>query len=307
MRRTVIPPILFPLAAGALWGCIGLFVRHLQAAGIQNMDVVSIRVGTATLLFWPLVFLRHPAWMRIRLRDGWCFAGMGIGSIVFFNFCYFTTMQRASLSTAAILLYSAPAMVVLLSAVWFKEKLTARKTIACLMAFLGCVWATGGMTATGPFASPGTLLTGLGAGLGFAFYSLFGRCAVNRGYNSTTITAYAFLFALLGTLPFLHPAEIGQAIRLHPSVLLWSLGLGTVGTLLPYWLYAAGLRRMDNGTASILGSVEPVVAALMGMIVFHEPFTLANGAGILLVLGSVLLLGFSSSRNRSTPVPIPPH
>jgi drug/metabolite transporter (DMT)-like permease len=286
---------LLPLSAGALWGAIGLFVRRLNAFGIAEMDVVALRVLTAAILFVPMAWLHNRSSLRIHFRDVWCFAGLGIGSIVFFNYCYFTTMSRASLSVAATLLYSAPAMVLVLSALLFHEKLSVRKCMACLLAFLGCALASGWLGADRHLPLP-TFLTGLGSGFGFALFSLFGRCALNRGYRSATLTAYTFVFASLGTLPFLHPEEVVRVFRLHPDALAWGIGLGVVSTLLPYWLYAAGLRRMDNGKASLLGAVEPVVATLIGLAVFHEPLTRHTLAGILLVLGSLLVLSLPCSR-----------
>ena len=99
-----------------------------------------------------------------------------------------------SLSAAAILLYTSPIWVTLLSALLFYEKLTAAKLAALCMAFGGCVLVSGlgggGLTLRG-------LLLGLGAGLGYGLYSILGSIALRR-YSAFTVTALTFLIAALG-------------------------------------------------------------------------------------------------------------
>lgn len=66
------------------------------------------------------------------------FLGSGLLSIVFFNVCYFLTIEASTLSTAAIMLYTAPCFVILFSAVLFHEKITVKKCAALVLAFSGC-------------------------------------------------------------------------------------------------------------------------------------------------------------------------
>ena len=113
-------------------------------------------------------------------------------------------MTLTSLSAAAVLLYTAPMIVVLLSAVLFGEKLTRWKLAAMVLAFAGCVMTTGVFRENGAL-DPGAIITGLGAGLGYALYSIFGRYALNRGYAPFTITAYTFLAAAVVLIPLADP------------------------------------------------------------------------------------------------------
>ena len=97
-------------AAGVLWGLLGIFVRHLNARGLASMDLVFLRSLTATVVLFIGLLIFDRKKMRVRLRDFWCFLGTGIGSIVFFNYCYFTAVRMMSLAAAAVLLYTAPAL-----------------------------------------------------------------------------------------------------------------------------------------------------------------------------------------------------
>lgn len=97
-----------------------------------------------------------------------------------FTYCYFRTMQTTSLSVAAVLLYTAPIMVTIMSVPLFKEKLTASKVAACVLAFTGCIFVTG-LLGNAQAVSASGILTGLLSGFGYALYSIFGRfCAESR-------------------------------------------------------------------------------------------------------------------------------
>ena len=100
------------LLAGILWGTMGLFVRGLNADNLNAMKIVEIRVFFATLILGLFLLLYNKKLFVIRLKDIWCFIGTGICSLTFFNFCYFQTILTTSMSVAAILLYTAPVIVV---------------------------------------------------------------------------------------------------------------------------------------------------------------------------------------------------
>lgn len=72
-----------------------------------------------------------------------------------------------------------------------------------------------------------------------------------------------------------------------------------VTTVLPYLLYTAGLSQVETGTASVLASVEPVVATVLGFVVFSETPTLEALLGILLVLAALLLLSVKKGKNNT--------
>lgn len=280
------------IVAGVLWGTMGLFVRGLSADGFSSMEIVALRVLAALLLMAIVILLYNKKLFRIRLRDCWCFVGTGVFSLTFFNFCYFQTIVMTSMSIAAILLYTAPIIVVLLSAVLFKEKINGKKIGAMLLAFLGCVFVTGMIGGEGLVISPLGILFGLGSGLGYALYSIFSRYAIERGYESFTISFYTFLFAVVGTL-FLIPVQ-ETALKLAGGNtgrdLLLICGIALIATVLPYILYTFGLSHVENGKASIMASIEPIVATLLGIFVFGEHMTAVGALGVLLVLAAIVLL-----------------
>ena len=284
------------LGAGVLWGVINLFVRTLSAEGLSALQISMVRMIVSAAVVWGGLLLFDRKHLRVRVRDLWMFAGTGIVSIVLFNVFYFDTMINGQASVAVVLLYTSPVFVMLLSALLFRERITARRLIALVLTVAGCAAVAGlfsaGNVSAGNAAviSPRILLTGLASGLFYALYTIFGRVAL-RHYDSLTVTAYTFLFGTAGSVVFGHPVEAGRTFAAHPYLIGFGVGIGVVCTVLPYFLYTWGLARMPSGKAAILVAVEPLVGAVLGMTVFGEDHSLPKLSGIALILASILLLG----------------
>ena len=276
------------LAAGAFWGTMGFFARSLYAAGFGPLEVAQTRITTGLLLVGLYILLFNRSQFKVKLKDIWCFLGTGIVSLLLFSTCYFSALNYTSLAVAAILLYTAPFFVMLMSLVLFKEKMNGKKVFALLLAFTGCVLVSG-VGGDESFSWIGILL-GRGSGFFYALYSIFGRYAINRGYGAWTMTFYTFLFCSIGCAFLSDWQVIGSVMAADSANILWVLGLGFVTAFLPYVLYSAGLEHMESSKASILASVEPVVSALFGVFVFHETMSLWGVLGIVMVLGAIVVL-----------------
>lgn len=282
------PAPIFVLLAGILWGMMGIYVRRLNAAGFTTIEIVAVRSVVTALLLFLVLFFYNREMLKICIRDIWCFAGTGILSIVFFNYCYFKAITMTSLSVAAVLLYTAPAIVMILSAVFFHEKITAVKLTSLVATFIGCVLVTGLVGSTESLNAAG-ILVGLGAGLGYALYSIFSRFALERGYHSLTISFYTFVFASIGVLPLADVQKIYGACVEDIGMLGFYLVFALVSTVIPYILYTLGLTALENSKASIIASVEPVAATVLGIVLFHEKMTVNIVTGIVLVLGAIVI------------------
>lgn len=287
----------FIILAGIFWGSMGIFVRKLGTYGFNPIQIVCIRVVLAALVFCVVQLAKDPKGFRISLRDVPLFLGLGLGSILFFTVCYFTAISMMTLSTAAILLYTSPIWIMLMSLLFFHEKLTAKKIIALVLAFGGCVLVSGisggGLTIMG-------LLVGLGSGIGYGLYSILGTVALRR-YTPYTVTTWTFIIAAIGSILISHPADLMAKISVAPSIpglLGFSLLTALVTAVIPFLAYTLGLRSVEASKAGILATVEPMVATLIGIFVFSEPLTLMSGVGVLLILSAVVILNVSNGNSR---------
>ena len=289
-----IGPVLIILA-GCFWGSMGIFVRRLSSFGFSPIQIVSLRITVAALAFSLLLLIKDCSGFRIALRDLPLFLGLGFGSILFFTVCYFSAITIMPLSTAAILLYTSPIWIMLMSVLFFREKLNKIKLIALALAFAGCVLVSGisgeGLTLTG-------LLLGLGSGIGYGLYSILGTIAL-RKYSPFTVTTYPFLFAATGSWLVCGPADMISKFTAADNLtglLLFCVLTGLVTAVIPFLAYTLGLRTVEASRAGILATIEPLVATLVGVVVFSEPLTLLSGMGIVLILAAVVLL------NRKQPI-----
>ena len=284
--------------AGCFWGTMGIFVRRLSTFGFSPIQIVSLRITVAALVFALLLLIKDRSGFRIAPRDLPLFLGLGFGSILFFTVCYFSAITIMPLSTAAILLYTSPIWIMLMSVLFFRERLNRIKLIALVLAFAGCVLVSGisgeGLTLTG-------LLLGLGSGIGYGLYSILGTIAL-RKYSPYTVTTYTFLFAAAGSWFVCSPADMiskFSAAENLTGLLLFCVLTGLVTAVIPFLAYTLGLRTVEASRAGILATIEPLVAVLVGILFFSESLTLLSGIGIVLILAAVVLLNRKQQNNQS--------
>lgn len=281
------------LLAGILWGTMGIFVRRLAAYGFSSLQIACLRIIAAGILFFLYLLAADRKKLRIQKKDLPLFLGMGWGSILFFTICYFTTIQTTSLAIAAILLYTSPVFVVLLSAVFLKEKITGRKILALCIAFLGCVFVAGVGEASD--LSGAGFVIGLCSGLGYGLYSIFGSILLKK-YHPYTVSAYAFIFAGVGALFLCNVKDTAQktADSGNPLFVLgFVLLTAAVTAVAPFLLYTMGLMKVEAGKAAIMAMIEPLVAAVIGIAVFGERLTRQSVIGIVCIFGAILILNLN--------------
>ncbi|MHC0035743.1 DMT family transporter [Pseudoneobacillus sp. C159] len=280
--------------AAMLWGVIALFVKGLAEIGFTPMEIVAIRVTVAFILLViiGLCFFRNQ--FKVKAKDLPIFTGSGIASIVFFNWCYFTAINQMNLSLAVILLYTAPAIVVLLSRFIFKERLTINKILAVIGTLLGCVFITGIGTNSVEELSLIGFLIGLGSGVGYALYSIFGKIAIEK-YQPFTITFYTFLFSCLFLIPITHLWDkIDLLIRI--DTIFWALGLGLLPTVVAYFFYTKGLEKIESSKAAIISTVEPIVATILSVMLYKEGMSHTQMVGTLMIFAAVIIVNIPSIR-----------
>lgn len=277
--------------AAALWGIAGIFVRTIEETAVASMQLVFGRAIFSTLILGLLILFKDKNLFRIKLKDVWIFISAGLFSIILFNFAYYTTMSLTSLSVAAVLLYTAPFFVVIISLLIFGEKLTTNKTLACITAFIGCCMVSGLFDAQ-QRVSGKAIFWGLLTGFGYALYTVFGEIAIRHGYKTLTITFYVFLFAAIFSVFFINPAESITLFVSDSKIFITVFLMALLNTVIPYLLYTVGLSGVEPSVAPIIATVEPVVATVVGVFIYKEDISVLGILGIGVVLMSVAILNF---------------
>ncbi|MBP3307225.1 MAG: EamA family transporter [Anaerotignum sp.] len=277
------------LIAGVSWGLIGVFTKAIDALGFTEMQMLFVKGVLATAVLLGITFFKDKSQLKLKnWKDIRYFVGTGIISFTFFSWAYMKAVNLTSLGVAAVLLYTAPTFVMLFSILLFGEKMTKTKGIVLLMTFVGCILVTGLLEGGAAFTWQGIAI-GLASGVGYALYSIFGTYAIRAGYGSLTISFYTFLMATITMTFLVEPiAVVSQINEMGQWPLAVSFALLT--TVVPYLSYTKGLSGLPASKASVTATIEPVVAAILGIVVFHEGVSMLKLTGIVLVLSSVVVM-----------------
>ena len=281
-----------------LWGTYGSFLTVITARGMNANVVNFLRFASTSLPILAYLLIKDRAALRVKKKDLWLFAANGLASILFFTACYAAAIRETKIATAAALLYTAPAIVLLLSALLFSEKLTPRKIVCVLLSVLGCALVSG-LGSGGAALNLRGLLLGLGAGLGYALYSIFSRLIQQKGYSTYTNVCWTFLIAAAAYLAIaLGDGTAAQIVGL-PGAALLSVVCGLFTGLLAYLLYTAGLRELEPSRAAQLATIEPVFAALLGAVLFSQRLSLPELLGVALVVAAVVGMNLPTAAEKA--------
>ncbi|MFI3226178.1 MAG: EamA family transporter [Clostridia bacterium] len=279
------------ILAGFFWGTNGFFCRILVEGGLTSNQVVFLRFLGATIFFCVAIFCTDKQQFKIKKQDIWCFLGSGFCSLLFFTACYFQAMNVLSLSAAAILLYTAPIFIAIISRVLFKEKFTFVKLLALALSFTGCILVCG--VGNLSFSAKGILL-GLGAGLGYALYSVFCKLAYERGYTNNTVNFYSCGLASIGCQILWNTSDSFLLISHSPFSITIAILCAFLGCFIPYMLYSYGITVVNISKASILASIELVTATVLGVVLYREVMNFYSILGIIMILSAIFILNIKN-------------
>ena len=274
--------------AAVLWGTVGLTIRVLTDYGFSSIQIVVLRFMTAALCFGAYIAVTDRRKFRIDKRDIKFFMAYSLFVFLAFSLCFVAAITLASYATATGLLYTSPIWAMLFSILVFKEKLTRRKGLAILLSFSGCGLITGFFSG-GLNVAPAALLAGLGAGVGYGLQGVVTKKFLEK-YASVTILFYYFTFAVLFGFPLCRMVDMVHIIAAVPVSLPFAVGGGILFYVTPFALYAYSLNFIEASKAAVVVSVEPIVAALIGFFIYHEPLTLIIACGTILIISAVAAL-----------------
>ena len=279
--------------AGVLWGTSGLFVNFLAPMGFTTMQMVCMRGTVAAISMVLYVLFFNKSLFKITGKQLLFSLGSGI-SMFGTGAAYYAAIRASSVSTAVILMYTAPVFVMAYSVAFLGERLTKKKFLAVLFMLVGCALVSGiigGMT-----LNLSGILLGLLSGVAYSAYNIFTKLQMRRNDNPVTSTMYCFLVMAILTLIFANPVElVNTGVKSGAMVLPLGIGIGICTSVLPYFLYTVSLKYLPVGTASALGTVEPMAATVFSVAILGETLQIPALIGIVLIIGSVVLL----SKNES--------
>ncbi len=276
------------LISMAIFGTIGLLRRHIPCSS-GFVALVRGLIGAVFLLTVVLLQKEKPDLTAIR-KNGLLLvlSGAALG----FNWIFlFEAYNYTSVATATLCYYLAPILVVLVSPLVLKERLTPRKFFCALVALFGMVLVSGvaesGFGGSGQWAGIGF---GLAAASLYATVMLLNKKISNISTYDKTI-AQLFLAALV-MAPYVLLTDHPGQMSLSASAVILLLIAGIVHTGIAYWLYFGAMGSLKAQTVALYSYLDPILAIVLSMVVLNEPMTPAAGVGAVMILGAA----FSSER-----------
>ncbi len=281
-----------------MWGITGVFVSTLRDnVGLNTASISAVRSTVTVILIGLWLLFTNKSAFKVKIKDLWIFIGSGIFSFTFFTYCYYVSIGFNGMAVSAVLLYTAPIFVSLLSSLIFKTKFTRNKLIALIFSFCGCMLVSELFSEKYRISLTG-ILVGLGSGIGYAMYTIFGEFAIKKGYKSETITFYTFVFATIATVPMATVTGVFSLDNLAYSIPIMVI-FGLLTGAMPYLLYTKGLEKTEPSIAAILATIEPLVACVVGAFMPNGQLTIGKYAGITLILVSLLISSHKNVRTTS--------
>lgn len=293
--------VIMILLAGAFWGSSCVFVSKLTSLGFTSLECTAIRIVIGTLILNAACIIKGKG-VSLYPRDArsWFIAASsGIFSVLSMCIFYYNAMQKTSAAISAILLYTAPVFVMIMSLIFFGERLSAKKICAFCLAIVGCALVSG--IAAGAQLSTVGILCGVASGFCYSLYGIFTAFYMKRQSDSLAFSAINFLFAAIGALCLASPVSIVQktASLGNPiALVLLFLAFSLATSVMPYALYTKGLANIRPATASILAFSEPITAAVLGITVLGQPMDIFGAIGMALVVSAIVLLNLPSKNHR---------
>lgn len=289
------------IIAGIIWGFIGFFVKELSNLGASSELIAFFRVFFAFIFasIVSLILYKPKSFFITRQQLFWCIVD-GITTQGIFNIAYAICVEKSGVAIAAILLYTSPVFNAIISYLAFKEKMGLWRCLVIVINMIGCIIAATALDFNFQVLSIVGLLMGLLSGLTYGASPVLGKYA-NRNPNVFIVIAYNELFASLFLLIFTRPFSSVQNI----STKMWIYGIiyGVLITGIAYMFYYDGVKRLSEvSIIPVLASIEVVVAAFIGVMLYKEPLNYVNYIGIIVVIFSIIVMSILSKNVKKVGV-----
>lgn len=276
------------LSALLLFGLNGIVAARID---LSATEIVVLRSLLGVLFLLAVWFLtgQHAAFRRDTRKlalvavSG---AAMGLSWLLLYR-----AYELIGVSLATLLYYCGPVLVMALSPLLFKEKLTAVKVTGIAVVFCGVVLLNG---VGGAMLDAVGLLCGLGGAAFYVIMLITNKKAALPGMENTVLQLLS-AFAVTAVYMLLHTGI--------PSVPAgswgWMLLLGIVNTGFGCWLYFSSIGSLPVQTVSVCGYLEPLSAVLFSVWLLHEALTPARWLGAVMILGGAVLAEFFHPHHHS--------
>ncbi len=290
--------ILILVIANVCFSAKAILVKLLYRYDLDTQSVIALRMLLAMPFYLVVAFWLHRRERNVQLtlREWLAISGLGILSYYVSSMLDFWGLQYVTASVERLVLYTYPTLVLILSALLFKKRITRQQYVALVLTYAGVIMA---FVAERGFGEQRDLLHGgllvFGCAITYAFYVVFTGEYVHR-VGSAKFTCFAVLAA---TVPAFVQSGLHNGFDLFDfpaPVYMLSIWLAVVATVIPTFLIVEGIRLVGANNSGIIGFVGPVATIVLGNVFLGEPITAWQLIGTGIVLIGIALLSWRGIR-----------
>ena len=301
-RRDAVRGRWFVFGAAFLWGTSATLARFVfRDRHVPALTAVELRLMIAVAILGPWLAWRRPSALRVERSDRGYFLILGLCGVAAVQGTYYYSISVLGVSMAILIQYLAPALIVAYGAMrGMRVQLATVVALASALAGIALLVINmdrAGLGARPLPARPIDWVVGFGAAVSFAFYVLFSKRGLRR-YAPETVLLYTFAIAGVFWAIVTPPWRI-MAAGYGPD--RWSMfaALGVFSTLVPFFLFNSGLKRLPAAEAGILSSLEPPIAVISAAVFLGEGLKALQWLGAVLVVFAAALASIQSPETVS--------
>lgn len=275
--------ILLTAISAACFGFLPIFASLAYKNGGNAVTVISIRFLTATVILWSIVLFKGKNY-KLGKNKIIQICMLGILGYISATAGYFAALNYISAPLVALLFYTNPTIVCILSYFLFKEDINLNKGIALALSALGLLLIVG--LSLGSINIRGVLLAVLAAFM-YSGYIIAGEKIVT-GIDPVVTTTYIATACAISALGY--GALTGSFARINPVIITYCSLMAVFSTVIAILLFFEGVKRIGASQVAIVSTVEPMVTVLMSVLLLGERMNLSQLMGGSLVIIGIIIL-----------------
>lgn len=285
--------VFYACLSAATFGMIPLFVNRAILDGVNNDTILVYRYVLAALLYGIFLLCRKTN-LRITRREFKEVSLAGVGGYGVTAFFLFLSYHYMPTGIATSVHYLYPVVVAVFMALFFRERMSMVVKVAIVLAIIGVAflsWSEGAIRWTG-------LVFVLLSTVTYGIYIVALNRPLLKAMNPSVLTFWVLALTAL----FYVVLAVSRG-TLHwvdsPRFLFDMTMLGVLSTVVSARLLVSAVKLIGSVSTSVLGTLEPITAILIGIMVFHESFRVLNFIGFCMVVTAVLVvIVYTNNVNR---------
>jgi len=278
---------IYSITAAILFGTAGLFVKMAQSAGLDSISLLTVQYMLAVTLMFTYAIVVNRESLIINKKDLFNLAILGVVGNTFMTIFYYMAFEYLPVAVVTMLLYTYPIIVFIFTCIFENKSLSLKKTIAIVVAFLGCLFALNIIGGKFTYSTKGIFFGLLSA----VFYSFMNIYSEKKLYSidSLAINAYSTLFSLIALCIYKFPFFVFNNGSFRGGF-IYIIILAVFCEILPLTFLYSSIKYIGALKVSIISNLEIPTAILVSFIFLNENISIIQLFGCAIIVYAIFLL-----------------